>query len=173
MSLVHAPVSDNQTVHHGVQINAHSPDVDGVNSHLQSMTESTRRKQPNKAAIDSNGEVPLRRSSLPTRNNGRRTVKVQNITDFLQCLSIASTNSMESEVGKKMVADDFDSENDTLLGAKAPDVRLKNTDSLQYEMHQYDENNQEKDNLEKESLYRKQVELEIRTEMLRANVYSG
>ena len=63
--------------------------VDEVTSQLRSMTERTQGDQP--ASADSLGEVPSKKDSLQTRRTVRRVgIEVQNVTDHLQCLSIAS-----------------------------------------------------------------------------------
>ena len=89
------------------------------------MTERTQGDQP--ASADSHGEVPSKKDSLQTRRTERRVgIEVQNVTDHLQCLSIASANSdmdlFPDDVGDELEqVNGIDDTSKELLGATSAD----------------------------------------------------
>ena len=90
---------------------------------------------------------------------------MQNITDHLQCLSIASTNPGMDDF-EEFPTPSLDDELRGAIGKSPPkDVRLKDPLAINVDG--------ERKELElEESLYRKQVELDIRAELLEAKVHS-
>ena len=140
------------------------------------MTERTQ-DHSDRVTPNSSGEIPLK-VSLLTKHRERRTgIEVQNVTDFFQCLSIASTNSeMDAPEdhygGQKRSGDEDDNElglrNAAVAVSPTKDVKLKDPPSDRSNIL----NDYGGDSELEDALYRKKLELDIRAELLQANMNS-